>query len=133
MTPLGLKIAYIHESSGILEAPQSSLSRSSLYSHVKLQAGDIIAKIDGVLVNSTELPLSNLLRGKAGMQVLLEVIKSPRSEQERKDEEDLQKMKELRMMQQMMGGGMGMASSQLGGASTATKNASGSAHGEPGS
>lgn len=121
MTPLGLKIAYIHESSGILEAPQSSLSRSSLYSHVKLQAGDIIAKIDGVLVNSTELPLSNLLRGKAGMQVLLEVIKSPRSEQERKDEEDLQKMKELRMMQQMMGGGMGMASSQLGGASTATK------------
>ena len=103
--PEGLKISYIHESSGILEAPHSALSRSTVSSFVNLLPGDIITKIDGVFVNSTSRPLSELLRGKAGMQVLLEVIKTPRSADEKRDEEDLLKIKQLTMMQRMLSGG----------------------------
>ena len=110
----GLKISYIHDSSGILDAPNSALSQTTSSSHVHLLPGDVITKIDGVLVNSTSLPLSQLLRGKAGMQVLLEVVKAPRSPEERRDEEDLQKLKELRQMQQMMSGGFGMSKASLG-------------------
>lgn len=112
--PEGLKISYIHDSSGILDAPSSPLSQTSVNSHVHLLPGDVITKIDGVLVNSTSLPLSQLLRGKAGMQVLLEVVKAPRSPEEQRDEEDLEKLKELRQMQQMMGGGFGMSEASLG-------------------
>ena len=111
----GLKISYIHDSSGILDAPNSALSQTTSSSHVHLLPGDVITKIDGVLVNSTSLPLSQLLRGKAGMQVLLEVVKAPRSPEERRDEEDLQKLKELRQMQQMMSGGFGMSKASLDG------------------
>ena len=100
--PAGLKISYIYDSSGILDAPNSALSQTTSSSHVHLLPGDVITKIDGVLINSTSLPLSQLLRGKAGMQVLLEVVKAPRSPEERRDEEDLQKLKELRQMQQML-------------------------------
>lgn len=81
--------------------------------------GDIITRIDGVLVNSTSTPLPDLLFGKAGTQVLLEVIKAPRSEIEQRDAEDLLKLQEIRMMQQMMGGmpmakASAKASAQLG-------------------
>lgn len=118
--PEGLKIAYIHRSTGVLDAPHSSLSRSTETSFVNLIPGDIITKIDGVLVNSTSRPLSDLLRGKAGTQVLLEVIKIPRSADEKRDEENLVKLQQMRMMQKMMGG-VGLAQSQLGSAAQTNK------------
>lgn len=109
----GLKIKKIHQSSGILAAPQSSMSQSTVTSHVNLIPGDVITKIDGVPTNSTS-SLSELLIGKAGTQVLLEVIKAPRSRAEERDERDLQKLMELRMMQEMMSGGGAMPTAKLG-------------------
>jgi len=67
-----------------------------------------------VPTNSTS-SLSELLIGKAGMQVLLEVIKAPRSRAEERDEKDLQKLIELRMMQEMMSGGGAMPTAKFGG------------------
>ena len=113
----GIKIRKIHQSSGILAAPQSAISQSTVTSHVSLIPGDVITRIDGVPTNSTS-SLSELLIGKAGMQVLLEVIKAPRSRAEERDEKDLQKLIELRMMQEMMSGGGAMPTAKLGGSRT---------------
>lgn len=119
LTSQGLLIERVHDNSGILESPASPLRLTNDKSHVNLMPGDIITRIDGVLVNSTSTPLPDLLFGKAGTQVLLEVIKAPRSEIEQRDAEDLLKLQEIRMMQQMMGGmpmakASAKASAQLG-------------------
>ena len=104
LTDKGLLIERVHDNSGILESPASPLRLTNDRSHVNLMPGDIITRIDGVLVNSTSTPLPDLLFGKADTQVLLEVIKAPRSKIERRDAEDLFKLQQMRMMQQMMGG-----------------------------
>lgn len=118
----GLRIERVHDNTGILESPSSPLRSTSDTTHVNLMPGDIITRIDGVFVNSTLTPLPDLLAGKAGMQVLLEVIKAPRSEIELRDAEDLLKLQQMMQMQQMMGGGMAKDASKLGGQGLPTKD-----------
>ena len=69
-------------------APNSPLSAMA----VDLRAGDIITRIDGVLVNTLSDPLPKLLMGKANSQVLLEVIRGPRTEEELRELQELQEM-----------------------------------------
>ena len=52
----------------------------------------IITRIDGVLVNALSDPLPKLLMGKAYSQVLLEVIRGPRTKEEMAELEELQEM-----------------------------------------
>jgi len=115
----GLLIQRVHDNTGILESPASPLRLTNDVSHVNLLPGDIITRIDGVLVNSTLTPLPDLLFGKAGTQVLLEVIKAPRSDIEKRDAEDVLKLQQMLLMQQMMGGmPSAKSSAKLGNAKT---------------
>ena len=86
--PQGLRILEIYDTSEVLMAPNSPLSAMA----VDLRPGDIITRIDGVLVNSVSDPLPQLLMGKAHSQVLLEVIRGPRTEEELAELRELQEM-----------------------------------------
>lgn len=109
MVQQGLRIQKIYDTSEVLMAPNSPLSAMA----VDLRAGDIITRIDGVLVNTMDDPLPRLLMGKAYSQVLLEVIRGPRTEQEIKELEELQDM--IASVQQSNANlGSRMMSAQLG-------------------
>ena len=86
--PQGLRVTKIYDTSEVLMAPNSPLSAMA----VDLRAGDIITRIDGVLVNTLSDPLPKLLMGKANSQVLLEVIRGPRTEEELQELQELQEM-----------------------------------------
>ena len=86
--PQGLRVRKIYDTSEVLMAPNSPLSAMA----VDLRAGDIITRIDGVLVNTLSDPLPKLLMGKANSQVLLEVIRGPRTEEELQELQELQEM-----------------------------------------
>ncbi len=86
--PQGLRVRKIYDTSEVLMAPNSPLSAMA----VDLRAGDIITRIDGVLVNTLSDPLPKLLMGKANSQVLLEVIRGPRTEEELRELQELQEM-----------------------------------------
>jgi len=86
--PQGLRITKIYDTSEVLMAPNSPLSAMA----VDLRPGDIITRIDGVLVNALSDPLPKLLMGKAYSQVLLEVIRGPRTKEEMAELEELQEM-----------------------------------------
>ena len=86
--PQGLRITKIYDTSEVLMAPNSPLSAMA----VDLRPGDIITRIDGALVNALSDPLPKLLMGKAYSQVLLEVIRGPRTKEEMAELEELQEM-----------------------------------------
>jgi C-terminal processing protease CtpA/Prc/tricorn protease-like protein len=86
--PQGLRVTKIYDTSEVLMAPNSPLSAMA----VDLRAGDIITRIDGVLVNTLSDPLPKLLMGKANSQVLLEVSRGPRTEEELQELQELQEM-----------------------------------------
>jgi C-terminal processing protease CtpA/Prc len=72
--PGGVEVVRVYDTSGVLAAPDSPLSAMA----VDLRPGDLITRVDGTLVNASDAPLSRMLLGKAGMQVLLEVDQKPR-------------------------------------------------------
>mmetsp|Transcript_11740 Transcript_11740/g.28473 ORF Transcript_11740/g.28473 Transcript_11740/m.28473 type:complete len:1484 (-) Transcript_11740:134-4585(-) len=81
--PRGLRVVRVFDTSGILMVPNSPLAAAA----VDLRPGDIITRVDGYQLNTSDRPVSRALLGKAGMQVLVEVDLTPRDPPDEDDDE----------------------------------------------